>query len=363
MLTSRTYVGVWIWLVMLGIMGVLAIPFVVHAREARLPVRQMGYLEEAPLWTASQTLQGLLAQNTALNLNLAPDAWISAGKGQKEVLRQGAERLMQRADLDIILVSGSKAASALLKANNGRTPILAFVIEDGAAQKILEEAQAQGVHNFAVRLDTGFARQGIQFFHYHTHFKRLGILVRPQELEGAYSIGSTVVSMGQVLHFEVITYEIPLSESFADCQTGIAGLMAQEIDAFYVGAQQCFDPEKGQIASLLAPLNQASVLTFAREGAEVVRQGAFMGNSSNDFVRRGLLLAQQVNSIFTGTQPDSLPRENTTIPRYSLNLKVLEIIGFDPPFDLLAACDEFFDNIQKQNIASSSTVLAKPVVP
>lgn len=306
--------------------------------------QRVGYLEDMPLWTASQALQYLLAEADVLHLAVVPGAFFSPARGNSTEMEQAAAALMARTDLDIILVAGSASASALLRANNGRTPILAFVIEDGAARRVLEEASAAGAHNFAMRLDTGFARQGLEFFHYHTKFRRLGIFFRPGELENPFSIANTVIGMGRSLRFDIVTQEIPLTETLEECREGIAQLMAKNIDAFYVGGQQCFDPQKGYISSLLEPLTRAAVPTFAREGADVVRQGAFMGNSSNDFVRRKDLLAQQISRIFSGVRPDKVSADTATVPRYSLNLRVLESIGFDPSFELLAACDEFFEH-------------------
>lgn len=321
--------------------------------------RYIGYLEEAPLWTASQALKSLLEESEPLTLVLTLGAFFSPGTGKQAELDQAAEALMARTDLDMILVSGAQAAAALLRANNGKTPVLAFVIEDGEASHFVTQAGKVGACNFSVRLDTGFARLGVQFFHFCTKFRKLGIFTRPKELDGIYSIANTIIDIGNDLGFTVVPYELPLTETPEECERGIARLLEQGIDAFYVGGQQCFDPEKGQIARLLKPLSQAGVPTFAREGAEVVRQGALMGNSSNDFKRRGNLLAQQMNSIFFGAQPYGMPMESTTIPRYSLNLKVLEYVGIDPPFAMLAACDEFFETIVNPKAESVSDVTAQ----
>lgn len=309
---------------------------------------RVGYLEESPLDSARRTLQDLLTQlreTPDRTLLLPPELAFSPGRGHRKELDAAARRLMERADLAIILASGAAAADALLLANNGRTPILAFSIEDGAAEALLARAAVQGTRNFHVRLDTGFAKQGLYFFHCHTRFKRLGLLIRSGDRDKPHSIADTVQRMGRELGFESRMAEVSPAETPAECAKGIQTLLEQGIDAFYVGAQVCFEPQYGAVGALLEPLTAAGVLTFAREGAEVVRQGALMGHSSNDFQRRGQLLQQQVADILRGAPAEKAPKEPATIARYAFNLEVAVKAGFDPVFPLLAACDEFFPRL------------------
>ncbi|MEZ4525695.1 MAG: hypothetical protein R2941_07230 [Desulfobacterales bacterium] len=70
-----------------------------------------------------------------------------------------------------------------------------------------------------------------------------------------------------------------------------------------------------------------------------------MGFSTVDFSSRGKFVADKIVKILQGEKPRSLPMVDNAIPKISFNLHVAEKIGFNPPFDILAASDELFQEI------------------
>lgn len=80
-------------------------------------------------------------------------------------------------------------------------------------------------------------------------------------------------------------------------------------------------------------------------GSEFVKHDALLSTAHAGFSCVARFHAETIARIFNDAKPRNLAQVWNAPPKIAINLKTAEIIGFDPPFDILAAADEIFDQI------------------
>lgn len=344
-----------IWVVLLFLCA--ALPSMTQAAETTLKKEaarkyKIGYLEGGPFWTFSETMK---ATNLALEkmgwkdrVEFPNDAWFSPGweKEEKPELQERARELMAQQDLDLVIAAGTAAAKALLKANNGKTPIVAICVADPVKAGLVTNEKDSGVDNFTTRIVPGEYRRMISMFHDVVQFKKLGLMYSDTENGRQYAHLEDVRHVAKQRGFELIEYnKLSSSEKTEECREGMRTLVQQGMDAFFITALICFDWKESDVSALLAYLAENKIPSFARDGTMHVKGGALMGFSTVDFTSRGIFTGQQVVKVLEGVKARSLPMVDDATPKISLNLAVAAQIGFDPPFDILGASDEIFQEI------------------
>lgn len=309
----------------------------------------IGSLEGGQFWLFSQTLttvkEFLDAEQWSDNISFPADAQRSSGWDQPDLLKQEAQALMSRDDLDLIIAMGTDATRALLEANNHQTPIVAMAVSDPIGSQFIASAEDSGIDNFTVRLDLDRFPRMFEIFHQVVEFERLGLIFPDTHSGHQFTNLEEARSIAAQRGFEIIEYSDLTDESIQDCRAGLEYLIQQGIDAFFIPSLVCFDWQQSDVDVLLSDLRDAGIATFARNGSQDVMGGALMGFSTVDFSRRGQFLAQMIIDILQGATPRSLNMVDTGIPKISFNLAVAHEIGFNPPFDILAATDELYQEI------------------
>lgn len=338
---------------LLGCVFYCALVFPATAKTMRL-----GYLEAGQFWTYTESRTALLnaLQDPGIaskmdwrdSIVLPEDAQYSPGWGNTSGLEKAAQELMNRKDLDLILVAGTDATAALLKANNGKTPIVAFSVADAIRSGFVKSETDSGVENFTVRLVPGRYKRMFEVFYNIVGFKRLGIMYHPSESAMLFSNVADARAVAAEAGYELVEYaSLPESEDTQSCKEGLDVLFKKNIDAFFIGPLLCFDWTKTNVDPLLEMLIENKIATFARDGTPIVQRGGLMGFSTVSFSERGRFLAERVISILEGASPRSLSMIDNAIPKITLNLLTAEEIGYNPPLDLLAASDEVYLTIKR----------------
>ena len=314
---------------------------------------RIAYIEANDFWAFSEIMYAI-KENLAVmgwkdRIEFPDGARIHTGWGapnSEKILNDKASELMSRKDIDLIITAGTPATAAVLKVNNGRTPILAIAVSDPVRSKFVFSATDSGVDNFTVRVVPDRFKQMFTLFHKVIRFKKLGLLSINNADGRVFSNVDDARQIGKVLGFEVIEYDkIYFTGNADDCIMGINWLVQQGIDAFFQSALDCFDWKKNDVKRILDTLTEHHIPVFARDGTTYVKSGALMGFSSIDFGPRGESKARKIIRIFQGELPRSLPMIDDAPPKISFNLNVAERIGFDPPYDVLGVSDELFKEI------------------
>jgi len=308
-----------------------------------------GYMEGGSYWLFSESMeavkQSLKAKGYGEKIVFPEDARFSPGWDREDLLENRAVALMEREDLDLIVSAGTDATRALLAANNGKAPIIGMAISDPVDAGFVDSLEDSGVDNFTVRLDPDRYRRMIEMFHQVVEFERLG-LIYPDTASGRqYTNLREAEAVARARGFELLTYDRITTESAEDCLEGLRHLVEQGMDAFFIPSLLGFDWENSDVEMLFNYLNDKGVPTFARNGSRDVQAGALMGFSTVDFSRRGDFISNSIIHILAGEKPRNLNMVDRGTPKISFNLQAANTIGFNPPFDLLAATDELYQEI------------------
>ena len=310
---------------------------------------KIGYLEGGEYWLFSRTMESvkeaLQKQGWKDKIEFVDNAFFSPGWEEEEsVWEKKAEELMKRDDLDLIISMGTAATKALLKKNNNKTPVLGMAVSSALKSGFIKNNEDSGIDNFTVRIIPGKYKRMFEIFHQVIGFKKLGLIYSDTENGKNYTNLETAKEVAKERGFEITEYKLE-HENCESCLKGLETLVDQKIDAFFIPSLLCFDWKKNDVNKLFQFLQQKDIPSFARNGSKDVKAGALMGFSTVDFTKRGDFLADKIIKIFEGTKPRNLKMQDNATPKISLNIYVASKIGFDPPFDILAATDEIYQEI------------------
>ncbi|MCB9482348.1 MAG: hypothetical protein H6680_11095 [Desulfobacteraceae bacterium] len=307
---------------------------------------KIAYIEGGQYWIFDKT-------NEAFKSSLKKKGWLekvefskkfsfSPGWDNSALLEEKAKFLMEQNGLSLIISAGTDATKALLKFNNKKTPILAMGVSDAVGSGFVKNEKESGIDNFTVRIVPERFERMFKIFHEVVGFKKLGLIYPDTESGRKYTNLEEAKNVSQNLGFDIIDYKIK-SEETTDCLAGLKILKEKGIDAFFIPSLLCFDLNKNDVSKLISYLNENDIASFARNGSEYVKAGALMGFSTLDFSKRGDFLADMIIEILSGKKPSTLNMVDSGSPKISFNLQTAAEIGFDPPFDILAATDELFN--------------------
>ena len=299
----------------------------------------------------TQNLWAWLAQNVKSDfLRFAPDAYWSAGwdkERRKAVQSAVLERLNGQKDIDLMLAMGTWAGQDLA---NDRHHVATVVIStsDPLRSKIIKSIDDSGYDHLNARVDpTRYERQ-VRIFHDIFHFKKLGVVLEENTVDGrTYAAIDDVKRVADDLGFEVITCDAPFS-NVSDEQAQQAVLachrkLAPQIDALYLTVHRGATLE--MIQQLLEPMYARKIPVFSQRGTDEVRRGALLSIARAGFKYVARFHAETIAKIFNGAKPRDLDQVFEDPPRIAINLKAAQIIGYDPPVDILGSADEVFKEI------------------
>ncbi len=310
---------------------------------------RFGYFEAGPFppYTKSRvaTMKVLEEMGWGDKIEFVPDAEFSPGWKNKQQWPIDAQKLMARKDLDLIFVGGTAATAAMLKTNNGTTPILSIGVSDAVKSKFVIDEEDSGVDNFWVRIIPGRYLRMFRIFHDEVGFKKLGLLYADTEDGRRYCSVGDAYAVAKERGFEIVEHKINESRTPEECMAGLEDLVKQGMDAFFMATLTCFDWDKWDAAKHLRYLEKNQIPTFARQGSEDVQAGALMGFSTIDFSNRGRFVADKIIKILQGEKPRSLQMADYAPPMIAINLEVARAVGVDFSFELLGASDEIYQEI------------------
>ncbi len=331
--------------------GILASLLLVGARPASAQEARrfrVGYLEGGPYWTFNETMKAIKDALDKVGwlqqVEFVKDASFSPGWGDdKSALIESARKLMDRNDLDVVISAGTDATQALLANNNGKTPIIGIEISDPVGSGFVKSQETSGVDNFTTKVEPELYKTMFYLFHSVVNFKKLGLLYSDTVNGRIYSNVAEARKVARERGFKLVEYNrLSSAEGSEECRKGLRWLIDQGIDAFFIPSLACFDITESSCAEMLKMLNDRKVPTFARDGSEYVRAGAFLGFSTSDFSQKGRFFADQLISILQGEKPGSLKMTSKSYPKIALNFRVAQDLGFQLSSDILTACDEIF---------------------
>jgi len=256
-------------------------------------------------------------------------------------------RLKQDNDIDMIIAMGTLAGQKLAN-NKHHTPTIVINASDAVGAKIIKSVEDSGFDHVNAHVDPLRYERQIRLFHDIIGFKKLGMIYENTLIGKSYAGVESVLSVAKERGFEVIPcfakadnpdYELAVKD-YLRC----LNKLATEIDAIYITS--CTSVSERSRPIIIKILNQHKIPSFSQMGSFEVKDGFLLSISQESFKYVGLFHADTMAKVFNGATPRQLTQLYEEPPKIAINLRTSEIIGYDPPIDILAAADEIFQTIK-----------------
>ncbi len=315
-------------------------------------VYNVGYFEAGPYWEFDEIYKAIVhdlskyPQSKALafpkKYHYSP-GWISP-KAQQEKI---AADIMQNPDIDVVIAMGTVASTMLLAHNNGQKTVICLNVADATYSGLINPNTHRPVaKNFVVDHFPQKWRRSIEILNILQSFQHIGTMA-PDTPEGlAYCNIHDLREVGRARGFEVSFYDqIDIAESVESCKRGIEYLIKQDVDAVYVPALNCFDPELGNPDLLYEILHENNIKTYAKDGKIPVMYGALIGISTLNYTEIGTVFAQILLRHLPNYAHADSAIQLEFEPKIYLNNDTARKLKIQFPLPLLTNVDSIYDDM------------------
>jgi len=265
----------------------------------------------------------------------------------EKMVPQIISRLNNKKDIDLIIAASTKAGLKLVT-NDHKVPTLVISTTDPLAAGIIKSVEDSGFDHVHARVDPYRHERQIKLFYDIIGFNKLGIAYQDTEQGRSYAALDSVKKVADERGFKIVPYfttdesaDVKKDEESAKKCFAALGKSA---DAIYVTTQNGVNADS--IPELVNIANKYRIPTFTQSHSEQVKYGFLMSISRANFQYVGRFYAKTMAKIFNGAKPRDIEQLFEDPPKIVINLKTAELIGYDPPVDVLSAADEIFEAIE-----------------
>jgi ABC-type uncharacterized transport system substrate-binding protein len=318
---------------------------------------ELGWIEKAEIppqeGEQTKTLWNWLVADAKSNyIEFVQDAYYSANwndEVRKKMPEEIISRLNQKKDIDLMIAMGTWAGQDLAN-DKHKTPTIVLSTSDPLKAGIIKSNEDSGFDHIHARVDPLRYRRQVQLFHDIFNFKKLGIAYENTETGRTYGAIADVEEVAKERGFEIVSCytqsDVPdkkiAEETVKKC---IHELGEKKVDAVYVTLQGGVN--ENSISELVTILNSYKIPSFSQAGSKEVSRGILMSLSLAGFKYNGIFHAETIAKIFNGAKPRQLDQFFGSPPKLAINLKTADIIGYNPPMEMLGLVDEPFNEIEK----------------
>lgn len=322
-----------------------------------LGLEERGLIENGhvPLPSDSEETQGMwqwLASHAGgERIVFLPDGFYSAGwdKQQRERIRQDVlQRIRERKDVDMILAFGTWAGQDF-SAQDLPVPVIVSSVTNAVDSGIIPSVSDSGRDNLVAPIEPDRFKRQVLLFHDIFAFKTLGIAyedtpagrgsIALNEIEDAAGeLGVTLVRCTDT--FDIQDANLA-SDRLLACHKKLAD---QGVEAVYLTYNVGLQADA--MRRVLQPLADARIPTFSQLGSPDVVHGALLSVAQSSITEEGRFSAGLVDAILKGARPRDLSPVFESPVSMALNLFMATLIGWNPPLEVLAAVDEFYQEMK-----------------
>jgi len=235
-----------------------------------------------------------------------------------------------------------------LATNKHSTHTEVISASDPVASGIINSVEDSGYDHVHAQIDPYRYERQLRVFHEMVGFKKMGICYEDTEAGRSYAAIDKVEKVAKERGFEIVRSftksDVADSKLAEESVKQAFRELAKKSDAIYVTVQGGVN--YNSISDLVKICNSNQIPTFSQSGSEEVKYGFLASLSQAGFRYIGEFHAEIIAKIFNGAEPRQLPQLFEEPPKIAINLKSAEVIGFNPPVDILLAADEIFQDIQ-----------------
>lgn len=325
-------------------------------RGLALGLQRLGLVENGnvPLPQQSEEAADMwawLARNAGgSSIRFLEDGFYSAGwdaataRAQRESL---LDRIRRKKDVDLLLVFGTSAGQGLAAADMD-VPAVMLSVTNAVEAGIIASVEDSGKDNIVAPIEPDRFKRQVMLFHDIFRFKKLGIAYEDTPAgRGSIALGEIESAVREV-DVELVrcndVFDIDDTLSAVQrLQACHARLAEQGVDAVYLTYNRGMQLDR--LAEVLSPLSARRIPTFSQTGASEVAHGALLSISQVNLEEEGMFGAEIVAEILKGALPRSLSPVFESPVSLALNLRMATLVGWNPPLEILAAVDEFHQDM------------------
>ncbi|MDY0226432.1 MAG: ABC transporter substrate binding protein [Desulfomicrobium apsheronum] len=282
-------------------------------------------------------------------MEFLPDGYYSSNWDEKLRVSNKADimrRIHERGDVDIILAFGTWAGQDMATDEHS-VPTFSMSVTDAVDAGIVASAEDSGLDHVHAQVEPGRYERQVAIFHDVFKFRRMGVVYEDTP-DGRSSSGIPAVEKAaRELGIELVpcttTLNLPdLDQSFENLQSCVESLSTR-CDAIYLTVNTGMQGHR--IRELLQPIIAAGIPSFSQSGPGETKLGVLMSLAQTDFDDVGLFEANAVAKVLDGAKPRDVNQIFEGPLGLAINLKMAMLIGWNPPFEILAAVDEIHQQI------------------
>lgn len=268
---------------------------------------------------------------------------------QREKVRQDVlRRIREKKDVDMVLAFGTWAGQDLA-AQDLPVPVIVSSVTNAVDAGIIPSVEDSGRDNLVAPIEPDRFKRQVLLFHDIFAFKKLGIAyedtpagrssIALNEIEdAARELGVTLLRCTDT--FDIQDTDLA-SERLLACHKKLVEQGAEAVYLTYnVGLQA------SAMRNVLQPLADAHIPTFSQLGVPDVVHGALLSVAQSNAAEEGRFSAGLVEAILKGARPRDLSPVFESPVSMALNLFMATLIGWNPPLEVLAAVDEFYQEMK-----------------
>lgn len=284
-------------------------------------------------------------------VEFVPDGYYSAGNFDRElrpkVKAELLARLSGKHDIDLVLAMGTWAGQDLAN-DQHQVPVVVASTSDPIGSNIVKSAQDSGLGHIHAKVEPDrYARQ-IELFHDIIGFRKLGVVYEDSPEGRTFAAVDAVERTSKARKFEVVRCFAPFNDvPQAEAEAKVVACynkISKEADAVYLTVHRGLNSQS--LPQVVKSLMHYGRPSFSMLGESEVRRGVLMSVAQGNYTYVGHFHAETIARIFNGAKPRQLSQIWLAPAKIALNLKVAEAISYDPPVDILLACDEIFQKIE-----------------
>ena len=257
------------------------------------------------------------------------------------------QRLNRKSDIDLMIAMGTWAGQDLAN-DKHKTWTEVISASDPIAAGIVKSVKDSGYPYLHAQVDPFRYERQVRVFHDIIEFKKMGICYEDTEAGRSYAAIDKVEKVAKERGFEIVraytksdVADVKIAEeSVKNAFRELVG----KCDAIYVTVQGGVSYRS--IPALVEIANESEIPTFSQSGSEEVKYGFLASLSQAGFKYIGQFHAEILAKMFNGAEPGELEQLFEEPPKIAINIKTAEVIGFNPPVDIMLAADEIFNDIE-----------------
>ena len=324
--------------------------------EAIKGLMKLGWIENAkiPKWSGEQTkdLWSWLTNDIKSKyIEFVKNAHYSANWDDKlrvKTAESVIKRLNSKKDIDLIIAMGTWAGQDLAN-DKHHVPTIVLSASDAIGAGIVKSIEDSGRDHVFSRVDPYRYERQLRTFHDVVGFNTLGIAYEDTVAGRSIAALEKVEKVAKERKYKIVRCytkdDVPdrkiAEETVKQCfQT----LGKKNVDAIYATVQNGIS--SNSVSELVDMMNDYSIPTFSQLGSQEVEWGFLLSLSQASYKDVGEFNAKVIAKVFNGAKPRQLDQLFEAPPKIAINLKTAEIIGFNPPVDVMLAADEIYHDIE-----------------